>query len=660
MFKFKDTTNAIRALAMDAVERANSGHPGMPMGMAEIAEVLWMRYLKHNPANPQWPDRDRFVVSNGHGSMLPYALLHLTGYDLPMEEIKRFRQLHSKTPGHPEYRVTPGIETTTGPLGQGLANAVGMALAERVLAAEFNRPGFNIVDHFTYVLAGDGDLMEGISHEACSLAGTLRLSKLICFYDDNGISIDGKCEGWFTEDIPRRFESYGWHTIANVDGHDEAAVESALIAARAETSRPSLICCKTLIGKGAPNKAGHHDSHGAALGKAEVAAAREYMGWKHAPFEIPREIYDAWDAREKGRESEEEWNREFAAYEKAHPDLAREFRRRITGELPQGFHERVQALLVQANEKTENIATRKASHNTLEMLGPMLPELIGGSADLTGSNLTLWSGSKAISGAGGNYVYYGVREFAMSAIMNGLALHGAFIPYGGTFLMFSEYARNALRMAALMKIRVIFVYSHDSIGLGEDGPTHQAVEQTATLRLIPDMVVWRPCDMAETLVAWAAAVERDGPSCLLFSRQSVAPQTRDARQLALISRGGYVLSEAQQDPHAVIIATGSEVGLAIGAQKALAAEGVHVRVVSMPSPGVFDRQDETYRRSVLPPGIRRIAVEAGVTDYWRKYVGLEGGIVGIDTFGESAPAADVFEYFGFTVENVVKTVKAVL
>ncbi len=658
---FKPTTNAIRALAMDAVERANSGHPGMPMGMAEIAEVLWMRHLRHNPANPKWPGRDRFVVSNGHGSMLLYALLHLTGYDLPIEEIKRFRQLGSKAPGHPEYGLTPGVETTTGPLGQGLANAIGMAIAARALAAEFNRPGHEIVDHFTYVFAGDGALMEGISHEACSLAGTLKLGKLICFYDDNGVSIDGRVQGWFTDDTPKRFEAYGWHVVPNVNGHDTEAIEAALVAAKAETTRPSLICCKTVIGMGAPNKAGSHKAHGEALGAKEVEATRPNIGWSYPPFEIPDEIYKTWDARGHGRELEADWKRRFAAYEKAYPDLAGEFRRRIGGELPDNFRDRVDSLIAQANEKTDNIATRKASQIALEGLALILPELIGGSADLTGSNLTLWSGSKTIAEAGGNYIYYGVREFAMSAVMNGLSLHGGIIPYGGTFLTFSDYARNALRMAALMKIRVIFVYSHDSIGLGEDGPTHQAVEQAASLRLIPNMEVWRPCDTIEAIAAWAAAIERtSGPTCLLFSRQSVPPQKRNAEQVATIAKGAYVLSEAQGELRAVIIATGSEVQLAIGAQEKLAEEGIFVRVVSMPSTSVFDRESEAYKQSVLPGGIKRIAIEAGVTDYWRKYVGVEGAVIGIDTFGESAPFADVFKHFGFTIDNVVKTVKSAL
>ena len=658
----KDLANAIRALAMDAVQKANSGHPGMPMGMAEIAEVLWNRHLRHNPANPKWPDRDRFVLSNGHGAMLQYALLHLTGYDLPMEELRRFRQLHSKTPGHPEYGCTPGIEATTGPLGQGLANAVGMAIAEKVLASTFNRPGFNIVNHFTYVFLGDGCLMEGISHEACSLAGTMGLNKLIAFYDDNGISIDGHVEGWFTDDTPKRYQAYGWHVIPNVDGHDSAAVDAAIRAARQAGDKPTLICCKTVIAKGAPHKAGTHEAHGSALGEAEVAATRANIGWNYPPFEIPKDIYEGWDARGRGAKLEAEWNRKFADYAKAHPELAGEFRRRIEGALPAGWDQHVAALIAKANEKAENIATRKASQNAIEGLAPLLPELIGGSADLTGSNFTLWSGSRTVDKKdGGNYIYYGVREFGMSAIVNGLALHGGLIPYAATFLMFSEYARNALRLAALMKIRAIFVFTHDSIGLGEDGPTHQAVEQAATLRYIPNMDVWRPCDTVESVVAWAHAIERkSGPSCLLFTRQNVPFQKRDAATVAHIARGGYILAEASGGkPRAVIIATGSEVALAAGAQKILAEEGVPVRIVSIPCTSVFDRQEEAYKSSVLPKGVVRVAVEAGVTDYWRKYVGLEGTVVGIDTFGESAPAADLFKYFGFTVENVVKAVKSV-
>lgn len=658
----KQLANAIRALAMDAVQKANSGHPGMPMGMAEIAEVLWNHHLRHNPANPKWANRDRFVLSNGHGSMLQYALLHLTGYDLPIEEIKNFRQLHSKTPGHPEYGYAPGIETTTGPLGQGIANAVGMALAEKVLAAEFNRPDLDIVNHYTYVFLGDGCLMEGISHEACSLAGTLGLSKLIAFYDDNGISIDGNVAGWFTDDTPKRFEAYGWHVVPNVDGHDVEAIERAIQNARAQTDKPVLICCKTIIGKGAPNKQGGDQVHGAALGEAEVAATRANIGWNYPPFEVPQAVYDGWNARERGAQWEQEWNQTFAAYKKAYPKEAAEFERRVQGELPAGWQQHVKDLIAKINAKAETIATRKASQNAIEGLAPVLPELIGGSADLAGSNLTLWSGSKDVKNGAGNYVYYGVREFGMSAMLNGLSLHGGFIPYGATFLMFSEYARNALRMAALMKIRVLFVYTHDSIGLGEDGPTHQAVEQTATLRYIPNMDVWRPCDTVESVVAWARAIERkNGPSSLIFSRQNLAFQKRDEATIANISKGAYILSEAPGGkPQAVIIATGSEVALAMDAQKVLAEEKIAVRVVSMPATTVFDRQDAAYRDSVLPPGVKRVAVEAGVTDYWRKYVGLEGAVVGIDTFGESAPAGELFKHFGFTTENVVKAVKSIL
>ena len=658
----KQLANAIRALAMDAVQKANSGHPGMPMGMAEIAEVLWNHHLRHNPANPKWANRDRFILSNGHGSMLQYALLHLSGYDLPIEEIKNFRQLHSKTPGHPEYGYAPGIETTTGPLGQGIANAVGMALAEKVLAAEFNRPNLDIVDHYTYVFLGDGCLMEGISHEACSLAGTLGLSKLIAFYDDNGISIDGHVEGWFTDDTPKRFEAYGWHVVPNVDGHDVHAIEAALVAAKAESSKPTLICCKTVIGQGSPNKAGTHDSHGAALGEAEVAATRAHIGWNSAPFEIPEEVYAGWNARERGAQWEQEWNQNFATYKKAHAKEAAEFERRVNGELPANWQQHVNELIAKVNAKAETIATRKASQNAIEGLAPALPELIGGSADLAGSNLTLWSGSKDVKKGAGNYVYYGVREFGMSAMLNGLSLHGGFIPYGATFLMFSEYARNSLRMAALMKIRALFVYTHDSIGLGEDGPTHQAVEQTATLRYIPNMDVWRPCDTVESVVAWARSIERkNGPSTLIFSRQNLPFQKRDEATIANISKGAYVLSEAVGGkPQAIIIATGSEIGLAMDAQKTLAEQNIAVRVVSMPATSVFDRQDAAYRESVLPRGVKRVAVEAGVTDYWRKYVGLEGAVVGIDTFGESAPAGELFKHFGFTVDNVVKAVKSIL
>ncbi len=660
---FKDLTSAIRALAMDAVQKANSGHPGMPMGMAEIAEVLWIHHLRHNPSNPEWVDRDRFVLSNGHGSMLIYALLHLTGYDLPMEEIKRFRQFHSKTPGHPEYGYTPGVETTTGPLGQGITNAVGMALAEKVLAAEFNRPGYNIVDHHTYVFLGDGCLMEGISHEACSLAGTLGLGKLICFYDDNGISIDGHVEGWFTDDTPKRFESYGWHVVPNVNGHDPVAIEAAIEAAKRVNDKPSMICCKTVIGLGSPNMANTHSVHGAALGDAEIAAARPHIGWHHAPFEIPQDIYSAWDARAKGQQLETEWNVKFAEYAEKYPTEAAEFNRRMSRELPANWRDHVDSVINQVNAKAETIASRKASQNAIEGLAPILPELLGGSADLAGSNLTLWSGSKGVDQKnGGNYVYYGVREFGMSAIMNGLSLHGGLIPYGATFLMFSEYARNALRMAALMKIRNLFVFTHDSIGLGEDGPTHQPVEQTATLRYIPNMDVWRPCDTVESTVSWARAIERkDGPSTLIFSRQNLPFQKRDAATIQSIDKGGYVLSEASNGkPQAILIATGSEVGLAMNAQKALAEEGIQVRVVSMPCTNVFDRQEPSYKDSVLLKGIKRVAVEAGVTDFWRKYVGLDGAVVGMDTFGESAPADVLFKHFGFTVENVVKTVKNIL
>jgi transketolase len=657
----KDLANAIRALAMDAVQKANSGHPGMPMGMAEIAEVLWNHHLRHNPANPKWPDRDRFVLSNGHGSMLLYALLHLTGYPLPMAEIRRFRQLHSMTPGHPEYGMAPGVETTTGPLGQGLANAVGMAIAEKLLAAEFNRPGHDIVDHRTYVLVGDGCLMEGISHEACSLAGTLGLGKLIAIYDDNGISIDGHVSGWFGDDTPKRFEAYGWHVLRDVDGHDVAAVDAAIVQARQATGKPSLICCKTVIAKGSPNKAGSHEAHGAALGDKEVAATRENIGWKYPPFVIPQDIYAGWDARAQGTELEAGWKRKFAAYAKAFPNQAGEFSRRVNGELPIQWRTHAQDLLAKVNAKAESIASRKASQNAIENLAPLLPELVGGSADLTGSNLTLWSGSNAVSkDGGGNYIYYGVREFGMSAVMNGMTLHGGLIPYGGTFLTFSDYSRNALRMAALMKIRSLFVFTHDSIGLGEDGPTHQSIEHAASLRLIPNMDVWRPCDSVESAAAWIAAIERrDGPASLLFSRQNLPFQARSPEQMALIGRGAYVLADADR-PRAVIIATGSEVALAMGARKELEGQGIAVRVVSMPSTSVFDRQDAAYKAAVLPKGVKRVAVEAGVTDYWRKYVGLEGAVVGLDRFGESAPAGDLFKFFGVTVEGVVKAVKGVL
>jgi len=657
----QDLTNAIRALAMDAVQAANSGHPGMPMGMAEIALALWGRHLRHNPANPKWPDRDRFVLSNGHGSMLLYALLHLTGYDLPMDELKRFRQLHSKTPGHPELGVTPGVETTTGPLGQGLANAVGMAIAERILAAEFNRPGLDIVDHRTYVSVGDGCLMEGISHEACSLAGALALGKLIALYDDNKISIDGEVKGWFRDDTPKRFEAYGWHVISKVDGHDVESVDRAIRAAKAVADKPSLICCNTVIGKGAPKRAGTAKAHGEALGAEEVAATRAAIGWRYPPFEVPQHIYDGWDAKKRGAALERAWNDKFAEYEKAHPELAREFRRRVAGELPANWSAHCQTLLEKIIAKTESIPTRKASQNTIEGVAPVLPELVGGSADLTGSNLTLWSGSKPLGReGGGNYIYYGVREFGMSAVMNGLALHGGIIPYGGTFLTFSDYSRNALRMAALMKIRSIFVFTHDSIGLGEDGPTHQSIEHAAALRLIPGMDVWRPCDPVEAALAWMAAIERkDGPTSLLFTRQNVPFQKRDAHTVSAIRRGGYVLADAQE-PKAVILAAGSEVQLALGAKQKLAEEGISVRVVSMPCVSTFDRQPPMYRDVVLIPTLPKVAVEAGVSDYWRKYVGLEGAVVGIDRYGESAPGPKLFEYFGFTVENVVRAIKSVL
>ena len=657
-----ELANSIRALSMDAVEAAKSGHPGMPMGMAEIAVALWTRHLRHNPANPRWPNRDRFVLSNGHGSMLQYSLLHLSGYDLPIEELKRFRQLGSKTPGHPEYGYAPGVETTTGPLGQGFANAVGMALAEKLLAAQFNHPEHEIVDHYTYVFMGDGCMMEGISHEAASFAGTHGLGKLIAFYDDNGISIDsdkGQISHWYTDDAPRRFSAYGWHVIPGVDGHDIEAVDRAIRRAKRESGRPTLICCRTVIAKGAPKKANTGAAHGAPLGAEEVAATRAAIGWPHAPFDVPEEVRRAWDAREPGKRAERKWDRLFAGYEKQYPAEAAEFRRRIAGELPANFREQVRGLVEQLNAKPEALATRKASQNVLEALKPLLPELLGGSADLTGSNLTMVKASRPLApGASGNHIFYGVREFGMCAIMSGLALHGGFIPYGGTFLVFSDYARSALRMAAIMKTRVIYVFTHDSIGLGEDGPTHQPVEHAASLRLIPHMDVWRPCDAVESALAWAAALEQaHGPTALLFSRQNVPPAPRGS--LEGIARGAYVLSDAPS-PRAVIIATGSEVQLALGAQKLLGAEGIAVRVVSMPSTSVFDRQPDDYKDSILPKGVPRVAVEAGVTDYWRKYVGLEGAVVGIDRFGESAPAADLFRHFGFTPENVVKAVRSVL
>jgi len=660
--------NAIRALAMDAVEAAKSGHPGMPMGMAEIAVALWTRHFSHDPAAPHWPDRDRFVLSNGHGSMLQYALLHLSGYDLPIDELKHFRQLHSKTPGHPEVGVTPGVETTTGPLGQGLANAVGMALAEKLLAAEFNRPGHAIVDHHTYVTVGDGCLMEGVSHEACSLAGTLKLGKLIALYDDNGISIDGPTHGWFTDVTPQRFAAYGWHVVANVDGHDVAAVDAALQAARAVTDRPSLICCKTVIGKGAPTKAGTADTHGAALGDKEVAATRTALGWTSPPFEIPAAVYAGWSAVAAGAERSADWNARFASYRSAHPDAAAEFERRIAGTKPADFPAVVAKLIATQVEKAESIATRKASQQAIEAFAARLPEMIGGSADLTGSVFTNWSGSKVVTAdAPGNYVNFGVREFAMAAIANGLALHGGFIPYYGTFLTFSDYMRNAVRMAALMRLRTIAVFTHDSIGLGEDGPTHQSVEHAASLRLIPHLDVWRPCDTVETAFAWAAALERaDGPAALLLTRQNVPFVARDAATLAAIRRGGYVLADFPTDAtgaHAVVIATGSEVGLALGARTALAKEGIAVSVVSMPCTEAFDRQEAAYRAQVLPRGVARVSVEAGVTDGWRKYVGAaddpRAAVVGLDRFGESAPGGVLFRHFGFTVDHVAAAVRSV-
>jgi len=660
--KFNDITGAIRMLAVDAVQKANSGHPGAPMGMAEIAEVLWNRHMRHNPTNPKWADRDRFVQSNGHGSMLIYALLHLTGYDLPMDELKRFRQMHSKTPGHPEYGYTVGVETTTGPLGQGITNAVGFAMAEKLLAAEFNKPGHEIVNHNTYVFMGDGCMMEGISHEACALAGTWGLGKLTAFWDDNQISIDGHTPGWFTDDTAKRFESYGWHVIANVQGHDSDAIEAAIQAAKKVTDKPTLICCKTIIGAGSPNKQDSHDVHGAALGDAEVAATRAHIGWNYPPFEIPAHVYKAWDAKDKGAALEAEWNKKFAAYKAAFPKEAAEFVRRSKGDLPADFAAHAAKVIADTNAKGETIATRKASQNAINALQPALPEFLGGSADLTGSNLTNWVGAKHVSGKStGNYISYGVREFGMSHIMNGMALHGGLLPFGGTFLMFSEYARNALRMSALMKQRVIYVFTHDSIGLGEDGPTHQPVEQTATLRYIPNMQVWRPCDTVESAVSWVAAVERnDGPSSLIFSRQNLQFQKRDVAQIANIRKGGYVLSEAAGKAQAIIISTGSEVDLAIKAQVVLAAEGINVRVVSMPSSNVFDNQDQAYKDSVLPKGMKRIALEAGVTHGWYKYVGLDGAVIGMDCFGESAPAPELFKHFGFTVDNVVATVKKVI
>ena len=659
-----ELANAIRALAMDAVQAAKCGHPGAPMGMADIAEVLWNRLMRHNPANPDWPNRDRFVLSNGHGSMLIYALLHLTGYELSIEDLKQFRQLHSKTPGHPEYGYTPGVETTTGPLGQGIANAVGMALAEKTLAAQFNRDGHTIVDHHTWVFLGDGCLMEGVSHEACSLAGTLGLGKLIAVYDDNGISIDGEVEGWFTDDTPKRFESYGWHVIPAVDGHDPAAVEAALLAAKAETERPTLVCCKTVIGKGSPNKQGTESCHGAALGEDEIALTREALGWHHDPFVIPDEVREAWDRRPAGAEMEAEWQQGFDAYREAHPDLADEFLRRLRGELPADFSDQADAYIADCVAAANDVASRKASQQSLNALGPHLPELLGGSADLAGSNLTLWSGAQGVSAASaeGNYVYYGVREFAMAAIMNGVALHGGFIPYGATFLIFMEYARNAVRMSALMGQRVLYVFTHDSIGLGEDGPTHQPVEQLTALRATPNLQTWRPCDAVESAIAWKQALFRDkGPSAMIFSRQTLPHQVGAAEQIEGVHRGGYVLMREQGDLDAIVIATGSEVALAVEAAGRLTEAGRGVRVVSMPCAEVFEAQAAGYREAVLPSDVlARVAVEAGHTDFWYKYVGLDGRVVGMSSFGESAPAEALFQHFGLTADNVVAAVEDVI
>ena len=665
MAERKVLANAIRVLSMDAVQKANSGHPGAPMGMADIAEVLWRDFLKHNPTNPKWADRDRFVLSNGHGSMLIYSLLHLTGYDLSIEDLKQFRQLHSKTPGHPEYGYAPGVETTTGPLGQGITNAVGMAIAEKTLAGQFNREGHEIVDHYTYAFLGDGCLMEGISHEACSLAGTLGLGKLIAFYDDNNISIDGHVDGWFSDDTAQRFEAYGWQVIRNVDGHDAEQIKFAIENAKAEKDRPTLIICKTIIGYGSPNKSASHDCHGAPLGNEEIELTRKALNWTYAPFEIPADVYAQWDAKAKGAEQERAWDAKFAAYEAAYPELAAEFKRRVSGELPANWAQESQAFVEKLQANPAAIASRKASQNAIEAYAHVLPELLGGSADLASSNLTLWSGSKPIRAdhnVDGNYINYGVREFGMSAIMNGIALHGGFIPYGATFLMFYEYAHNAVRMAALMKQRSIFVYTHDSIGLGEDGPTHQPVEQTASLRYIPNLETWRPADQVESAVAWKAAIERkEGPSALIFTRQNLQQQPRNAAQLADIARGGYILKDCVGTPDLIFIATGSEVELAVKAAEVLEAEGKKVRVVSMPSTNVFDKQDTAYREAVLPKSVtKRVAIEAQLSDFWYKYVGFEGKIVGMNSFGESAPANELFKLFGFTVENVVAKAKEIL
>ena len=659
----RERANAIRALSMDAVQKANSGHPGAPMGMADIAEVLWRDYLKHSPSNPNFADRDRFVLSNGHGSMLIYSLLHLTGYDVTIDDLKAFRQLHSRTPGHPEFGYTPGVETTTGPLGQGLANAVGFAIAEKVMGAQFNRPGHNIVDHHTYVFLGDGCMMEGISHEVASLAGTLGLGKLIAFYDDNGISIDGEVEGWFTDDTPKRFEAYNWQVIRNVDGHDADEIRTAIDTAR-KSAQPTLICCKTIIGFGSPNKQGKEDCHGAPLGNDEIALARKELNWNHGPFEVPADIYAEWDAKEAGKAVEAEWDKRYAAYAAAFPELASELKRRLSGELPADFAEKATAYIAEVAAKGETIASRKASQNTLNAFGPLLPEFLGGSADLAGSNLTLWKGCKGVSAedASGNYMYYGVREFGMTAIMNGIALHGGLVPYGATFLMFMEYARNAVRMSALMKQRVIHVYTHDSIGLGEDGPTHQPIEQLTSLRSTPNLDTWRPADAVESAVSWKVALERkDGPSALIFSRQNLQHQDRDAQQIADIARGGYVLKDCAGEPELILIATGSEVGLAVQAFTKLTEQGRKVRVVSMPCTSVFDAQDAGYKQSVLPLQVSaRIAIEAAHADYWYKYVGLEGRVIGMTTYGESAPAAALFEEFGFTLENILGTAEELL
>lgn len=660
----RELANAIRALSMDAVQKAKSGHPGAPMGMADIAEVLWNGFLQHNPSNPQWANRDRFILSNGHGSMLIYSLLHLSGYDLSIEDLKNFRQLHSKTPGHPEYGYTPGVETTTGPLGQGISNAVGMALAEKILAGQFNREGHDVIDHYTYSFAGDGCLMEGISHEVCSLAGTLGLGKLIVFYDDNGISIDGEVEGWFTDDTPKRFESYGWQVIPNVDGHNADQIKAAIETAKSNKDQPTIICCKTIIGFGSPNKEGKEECHGAPLGDDEIKATRERLGWKHGPFEVPSEIYNAWNAKEKGAELEAAWNSKFAAYKSAFPELAAELERRLAGKLPESFAQQAQAYIEQCQTEGATIASRKASQNSLNQFGPLLPEILGGSADLAGSNLTLWKGCKGVSNkdANGNYIYYGVREFGMSAIMNGIALHGGFIPYGATFLIFMEYARNAVRMSALMKQRVIYVFTHDSIGLGEDGPTHQPIEQVSSLRLTPNMNLWRPCDTVESAVAWKHAIQNEnGPSSLIFSRQNLVHQARSPQQVADIEKGAYVLSDSEGLPDLILIATGSEVGLAQQAAEKLRASGNKVRVVSMPSTDVFDQQSADYKQSVLPLEVSsRIAIEASMADYWYKYVGIDGRVIGMTTFGESAPADQLFEEFGFTVDNILAVAEELL